>query len=201
MASYQPPEDPRESDLKPHRPRQNRSEGGSWIPLVGLLLGVLVTVIAIIVAWQVAVTVLVPEPLVVASPLPTIIRVTAPPTAPPTVTPELATPTPLPTPTPEPTEDPATPPPLITVGFFGRVANTGGIGVTVRLGPSTNNARVLIAPEGDNVEIIGGPTEGSGFTWWQIRLEDGTEGWAAADFLEPAGRPEGWGAAGDAETE
>ncbi|MCO5184483.1 MAG: SH3 domain-containing protein [Anaerolineae bacterium] len=197
MARYETPEDPRDSELKPRRLRRNRSDGRDYVPLIGLLLGIVVTIIAIVVAWQLVTNFLIPEPLVVAPPAPTVVLVTAPATAAPTATADLATPTPLPTLTPEPTSDPALPPELITVGLFASVANTGGIGVTVRGGPSTNNAPLLIAPEAAIVEIIGGPTEGSGFTWWQLRLEDGTEGWAAADFLEPAGRPEGWGTGSD----
>jgi hypothetical protein len=37
--------------------------------------------------------------------------------------------------------------------------------------------------------VLGGPEAGDGFEWWQIQLADGTEGWAAANFLEPAAAP------------
>ena len=124
---------------------------------------------------------LIPEPLVVAPPAPTVVLVTAPATAAPTATADLATPTPLPTLTPEPTSDPALPPELITVGLFASVANTGGIGDGAWR-TEYEQCTPVIAPEAAIVEIIGGPTEGSGFTWWQLRLEDGAEGWAAADF-------------------
>jgi hypothetical protein len=201
MARYQAPEDPQDSELNPKRHRRNRSDGRDYVPLIGLLLGIVVTLIAIVIAWQLVTRFLAPEPLVVSSPVPTIIRVTAPPTEQPTVTPELETPTPLPTLTPQPTVDLSQATDSVAVGYFAEVANTGGIGVTVRGGPSTSNASLLIALEGSIVEVIGGPTEGNGFTWWQIRLEDGTEGWAAADFLVPAGRPDGWGGQIDEETE
>jgi hypothetical protein len=75
------------------------------------------------------------------------------------------------------------------VGYFAEVANTDGIGVTVRGGPSTSNVSVLIADEGTLLLIIGGPTEANGFLWWQVQLQDGTEGWAAGDFLLPAAGP------------
>jgi hypothetical protein len=74
------------------------------------------------------------------------------------------------------------------------VANTDGIGVSVRGGPSTDNIRLLLAPEGTLGLVIAGPEEGSGFIWWQLRLEDGTEGWVASDFLVPAAPPPGDGA-------
>jgi hypothetical protein len=77
----------------------------------------------------------------------------------------------------------------ITVGYYARVINTEGIGVTVRGGPSTDNVRVLVAPEETLLLVIAGPTENGDFVWWQVRLEDGTEGWVAGQFLEPAAAP------------
>ena len=70
-------------------------------------------------------------------------------------------------------------------------AATGGVGVTVRGGPSTSNVRLTVADEGAAILVIGGPTEGSGLTWWQVMLDDAeqTEGWVAADFLTPTGEP------------
>ena len=52
MARYETPEDPRDSELKPRRLRRNRSDGRDYVPLIGLLLGIVVTIIAIVVAWQ-----------------------------------------------------------------------------------------------------------------------------------------------------
>ena len=66
---------------------------------------------------------------------------------------------------------------------------TGGVGVTVRNGPSTANIPVTVAGENSVVQVIEGPTPGGEYQWWRVRLPDGTEGWVAGDFLAPAAAP------------
>jgi uncharacterized protein YgiM (DUF1202 family) len=39
--------------------------------------------------------------------------------------------------------------------------------------------------EGTVFELIGGPSEADGYSWWQIRLDNGTEGWVVQDFIAP----------------
>jgi hypothetical protein len=95
----------------------------------------------------------------------------------------------MPTFTPIPTPDAAIAPPEITRDFYAVVANTDGLGVTVRGGPSTRNVALLVADEGTVLLILDGPEEGDNFSWWQVELVDGTEGWVAQDFLEPAAAP------------
>jgi hypothetical protein len=95
----------------------------------------------------------------------------------------------VPTFTPIPTPDNALAPEEITVGFYAVVANTDGTGVRVRGGPSVSNISLLVVPEETFVLVTDGPTENDGFLWWQVQLEDGTEGWAAGDFLLPAAAP------------
>ncbi len=171
-----------------------RSGFFDWVSIVGLLLGLIVTIIAIFIAWQMANTFLARESLDV-QPVtePTIIVLTAPPTATQTRTPRPATATPI-SPivreTPTETPIPENLPDEVGVGVYGQVANTNGIGVTVRGGPSTDNVRLQLLNEGSVALVIGGPQEGNSFVWWQIQLEDGTEGWVAADFLVPAVPPE-----------
>lgn len=96
------------------------------------------------------------------------------------------TPTPMPTFTPSPTPDAAVAPDELAIGNSAIVANTDGLGVTVRDGPSTNSAALLVAEEGTTLLILDGPEEGDILTWWQVRLADGSEGWVAEDFLEPS---------------
>jgi hypothetical protein len=119
----------------------------------------------------------------------TIIVLTAPasPTLPPTT--QAVIPTPIPTFTPIPTPDTAVAPPEITAGYYAVVANTDGLGVTVRGGPSISNVAILVAVEGTSFIVLDGPVEGDGFNWWQVQLEDETSGWIAANFLEPAAAP------------
>jgi hypothetical protein len=129
------------------------------------------------------------EPLPAPIQGPEIIRLTAPAGGPATATPPLPTATNVPTLTPPPTPDLSIAPEAITVGYYAAVANTDNVGVSLRGGPSTDNIRVQLIAEGTPLLVIGGPEEGSGLIWWQVRLEDGTEGWAAGDFLVPASAP------------
>lgn len=154
-------------------------------------MGVVVTIVSLFVAWSLARRVLERPPLetIAMPPAATVIRLTAPATAVATETAIPATATFIPTLTPFPTPDIATPPPEITAGFYARVANTGGVGVTVRAGPDTANSELLIAPEETLLLVIGGPEIGEDLTWWQVQLDDGTEGWVAGNFLVPAAAP------------
>jgi len=148
----------------------------------------LVSIVGVLLALSLVTIALDREPLAATLPTPTIIRLTAPATAVPSPTSPLPTPTPIPTLTPLPTPDLSIPPPEITIGFYAQVVNTE-VGVWVRGGPSTDNVRLQLAPDGTRFLIIGGPREGSNLSWWQVRLADGTEGWVAANFLAPAAAP------------
>jgi hypothetical protein len=150
----------------------------------------LVTIIGLAIAGILLAIFLFRPPLQVSLPTPTIIRLTAAPGSAATATPRLPTPTPIPTFTPPATPDLSIAPEAITVGYYAEVANTDNIGVSLRAGPSTDNIRLELVPEGQAILVIGGPEEGSGFIWWQVRLVDGTEGWVAGDFLVPSAAPD-----------
>ena len=186
MAQYQQPEDPRQAG---RRQRKQRSDSRQGVPWLWLFLGVVVTIAGIILAFSLAESFLARPPLTVsnAGATPTFIVLTAPATAVPTITPFLDTPTPIPTLTPIPTRDTTTAPPAITIGFYAEI--TADKGLTVRIGPSTQNVRVTVAALGELVLMLDGPTAGSNFDWWQIQLRDGTEGWVAGQFIVPAGGP------------
>ena len=189
MARYQLPPDPR--DTKEKRPRRFRNDSAEPVPWRWLGLGVLVTLLSLAAALSLVNTLLARPPLDAAPIEPTIIILTAPPSPIPSPTSPLPTPSPIPTFTPIPTPDTAFAPPEITVGFYAEVVNTDDFGVTVRGGPSTSNAQITVADEGALLLVIGGP-EADGVNdrlWWQIQLADGTEGWAAGDFLAPAAGP------------
>jgi len=52
--------------------------------------------------------------------------------------------------------------------------------LSVRLTPGTNAELVARVNPGDQFTIMAGPQEASGYTWYQIRSDDGAiEGWAA----------------------
>lgn len=105
------------------------------------------------------------------------------PTIPPVVTLE-PTITPTPTATPVPTV-----PAALAKGVYAKVIGTEGAGVSLRAGPGTNNARLSVAAEESIILIVDGPKadeNGQDLVWWFVRNIDGTEGWAAQNFLQPS---------------
>lgn len=56
--------------------------------------------------------------------------------------------------------------------------------VNLRAEASTDSEIVQSVETGTKVTITGDSQDGSGYTWWPVQLEDGTEGWIAADFLK-----------------
>jgi hypothetical protein len=110
------------------------------------------------------------------------------PTAAPTT--PTARPTPMPTAVPvilapEPEAEP-----VIAVGGRARVANLSGAPLRARDEPGLSTRIVARIPEGSEVDVLDGPVELEGYTWWQISSPDGT-GWSAERspdgvvFLEP----------------
>lgn len=59
------------------------------------------------------------------------------------------------------------------------LVNTPRDTLNLREGPGLARARVTEMAHETRVTIIGGPQTADGFTWWHIRLADGTTGWAA----------------------
>lgn len=152
-------------------------------------MGIIVTLIGLAIAAVILSSFLFREPLPTAVEEPQIIRLTAPPGSAATATPPLPTATNVPTLTPPATPDLSIAPEAITVGYYAAVANTDNVGVSLRGGPSTDNIRLSLIAEGTPILIIGGPEEGNGLIWWQVRTDDGTEGWVAGEFLVPAAAP------------
>lgn len=84
--------------------------------------------------------------------------------------------TPRPTPT-------RTSPPRSTglhIGGTATVQTTEGDRLNVRRGPGTNYGVVTSLANGSTVELLDGPTNNGGYSWWQIRMSDGREGWVVA---------------------
>jgi hypothetical protein len=188
MAQYKIPPDPRRRDKrdKDERPLTEK-EPIPWLWLGG---GVLITLIGLGVSILLLRAFLFREPLPVSPAEPTIIVLTAPPSPTGTAVSNITAPTAQPTFTPMPTLDVSVAPDTISPGFYAVVVNTDNVGVTVRGGPSTSNAPLTVAPEGATVLVLDGPEEANDFLWWEVRLDDGTEGWVAGDFIEPVAAPE-----------
>jgi hypothetical protein len=74
--------------------------------------------------------------------------------------------------------------PALTVGATARVVGTDGATLRGRATPSREAIILARFDEGAVVEVIDGPVEAEGLTWWRVRGSAG-EGWCAADFLAP----------------
>ena len=150
-------------------PRQTRAKGRRGLPL-----------------WPLAVIVLLI--LVVIISFPSLFRPSPQPTMEiiPTITPSLPTPVPFPTatPTPKPTSTPSVPT-EISVGGYVKVIGAEVDQLSYRSGPGLNFARLSIVKDGTILEVLEGPEEADGYTWWRLEDEDGFIGWAADDWLEP----------------
>ncbi|MFO7537734.1 MAG: SH3 domain-containing protein [Chloroflexota bacterium] len=189
MARYKLPPDPRDPNAEPTT-WSSSMPAQEPVPWKWFAVGLLVALMGLGLAASLAVSLLARPPLEVAGlPEPDLIVLTAPPSPTPSVTPDFVLPTPIPTFTPIPTPDNAVAPSEITVGFYARVIDTGGAGLVMRGGPSTSNVQITLVDEGGYLLVIGGPEEGDDLFWWQVEVADGTNGWVAARFLEPAAAP------------
>jgi len=72
-----------------------------------------------------------------------------------------------------------------SVGQIVIVTGTGKDRLSFRDGPGTNSEIQRIIKDGVKLEVIGGPEEADGLTWWQLKTPKGYIGWAAEDFLRP----------------
>jgi hypothetical protein len=68
----------------------------------------------------------------------------------------------------------------LTIDCPAYVSDTIDRPVNVRIEPRANATVVTSAAAGTAVTIIDGPRAAEGFIWWQVRLEDGSEGWMVA---------------------
>lgn len=86
---------------------------------------------------------------------------------------------------------PGAPPSAVAVGMRARVTvSTDGEPLPLRMRQSPGGEFIQSIDEGTEFSIIGGPACSDGFTWWEIRLNDGATGWSAEGssanyFMEP----------------
>lgn len=97
------------------------------------------------------------------------------------------------------TTPPLAPSPSSSLQINDRVRTIAGL--NVRSSGSLNNTPLCTQATGSTGTIIGGPTSGSGYTWWQVDYDAGCDGWSGANYLQlvvatqPA-TPEGFYAVG-----
>ena len=81
----------------------------------------------------------------------------------------------------------------IRVGGRVRIINADPEGISFRFGPGQTNQRITTLNDGVELTVMEPPpgyadpypTAADGFTWWRLRQDDGTIGWAAANWLQP----------------
>jgi Tol biopolymer transport system component len=82
-----------------------------------------------------------------------------------------------------PTVDPGSVVNLIpTIGQQARVNTSAGDSLRLRLTPGGD--LLLSMDAGLVVDVVGGPQELDGHTWWQVQTPDGTVGWAVGEFID-----------------
>lgn len=76
-------------------------------------------------------------------------------------------------------------PMTITVGIY--VVVVGG--VNFRNDANTGAQIIRTLSDGEVLEVTGGPTDASDLRWWKLKDQNGTEGWAVQDYLQPTAAP------------
>jgi hypothetical protein len=103
---------------------------------------------------------------------------------PPTATPYVA---PTETPIPQPIDAQLGLSGPISVGARVVIVDTGGNGLNFRREPSTSAEKIRSLPDGNVYEVVGGPQDNGGYTWWQLRdPADGTIGWGVQNYMRLA---------------
>ncbi len=71
----------------------------------------------------------------------------------------------------------------------GGTATVTAESANVRSGPATSNAAIASLAEGDVVTLVGRAdgTDPAGWTWAQVKIPGGTQGWVAAELLDLGG--------------
>ena len=96
------------------------------------------------------------------------------------------------TPTHDPAMGTATPlPGVIVLNGFAQISGTDGEGLHLRKVPGLNGEPLFLGFDAEVFEIIDGPQEKDGYTWWYLSTpyDDTRAGWAASAFLEAISSP------------
>ncbi len=77
-------------------------------------------------------------------------------------------------------------PGVIGVSAFVQVSGTSGDGLRLRKGPGLGFEMQFLGLEGELFQVIDGPIEADGYTWWFVvgSYDDTRQGWAVVDFLQ-----------------
>jgi hypothetical protein len=156
--------------------RAHQATGGAvWIgPAIGLIVGLCGLIgFGLLIALR-------PAPAASEANRPTAILATI------TPSPVVPTPTPRPSATPSPGPLPSATPEGLYVGGIAMVSGTGSV-LRLRSDPGLQTTTLKTIEDGTRLQILEGPRDADGLTWWRLRdLSDGAEGWAAQDYLLPS---------------
>ena len=96
-----------------------------------------------------------------------------------------------PTPTVEIQETTRTPQPVqqpkgININGYVQIIDTGNVGLNIRSGPGVIYDKKFLGLEGEVFQVVGGPVEADGYTWWQLEApyDSDRSGWAVESYLK-----------------
>jgi hypothetical protein len=146
-----------------------------WLDAIGLGLAMFLATTLLVIATRPA-----PQPRGPATALVNVIPA-------PSVAPTLPTAALTPTPTLVPIAPtlPAPPPGDIGVGAYVQVTGTGTDGLRMRSDPGLNGDVRFLGMDSEVFQILDGPREVDGYTWWQLKapLDENRRGWAVSNYL------------------
>lgn len=101
----------------------------------------------------------------------------------PTGTPLVSSVLPTSTPTPVPQAEVSGQP--IAIGLYVQVIGTGVDGLRMRTNPGLQNEIRFVAIEAEVFQVMDGPREVDGYTWWYLQgpYDPNVHGWAVAQYL------------------
>jgi len=72
------------------------------------------------------------------------------------------------------------------VGDFAQITGTSGDGLRLRSGPSRSESVNFIGLDSEVFEVIDGPVEADGFTWWYLEApyDKTRNGWSVDEYLQ-----------------
>lgn len=81
----------------------------------------------------------------------------------------------------------ATPPPETSTGTIAIGTNVvTNDAVNLRPDASTAGDPIIQLKSGTSLKVIGGPSSGENYTWWQVEDADGNQGWVISEAIDPA---------------
>jgi hypothetical protein len=78
-----------------------------------------------------------------------------------------------------------TPVPVVMAGTTVEVSGTGTDQLRIRVAPGLTQETVATLEDGTRIRVTDGPEASDGYNWWQVKTEEGQEGWVAEDWLVP----------------